>query len=115
MNVKAGQVPYRDFSFPYPPGALAVIVAPIVTGSASEQNAYARWFGRLMGVLLLCCIGIAVARRAWRAVIVFAISPLFVGSLDARQVGGRRRPPVRTFQLVHHDVGVRAPVQRRPP
>jgi hypothetical protein len=82
-ELREGQLPYRDFFFPYPPGALAVIGAPIVTGTAFDQPAFVRWFGRLMGVLGLCCVLIAALLQAWRAVAVLALAPLVVGGLIA--------------------------------
>ncbi len=82
-EVRQGEVPYRDFSFPYPPGALIVVAAPIATGTVADQSAYVHWFGRLMWALGVCCLLIAVWLRAWRAVAVFVAVPLAVGGLVA--------------------------------
>jgi Glycosyltransferase family 87 len=83
-----GQVPYRDFSVEYPPGALATFVLPAVDRPGFSR--YNREFQLLMG---LCAAGalLAMARalRALRAppprlagaLGFFALAPLALGSV----------------------------------
>jgi uncharacterized membrane protein len=81
-----GQVPYRDFFFEYPPGALAVFIVPALVSIAH----YATLFKILMVVLgaATLCIASGIAalsgldsRRSALALGWIAISPLLVGPL----------------------------------
>jgi hypothetical protein len=81
-DIQAGKVPYRDFAVEYPPGALVVFAAPALVTSPSHPHDYARWFGRLMGMLgLSALLLVAVVRRSARATAFLAVSPLVIGSL----------------------------------
>jgi hypothetical protein len=82
LEIRDGNVPYRDFKVEYPPGALVVFVAPLVATSPGNEHEYARWFGRMMGALgLVCLVLVARVRRSARATALVAVSPLVIGSL----------------------------------
>jgi uncharacterized membrane protein len=81
-----GRLPYRDFFFEYPPGALPVFVAPALVSTAH----YTALFKILMVVLggAMLCIAARIAasaelgsRRSMVAIGSIAISPLLVGPL----------------------------------
>jgi hypothetical protein len=83
--LRAGQVPYRDFAFEYPPAALG----PMYLASYMSWS-YATSFAVLMGVCGAGCIALlattlraveASAARVWAALLLFAVSPLALGSL----------------------------------
>jgi glycosyl transferase family 87 len=82
-----GQVPYRDFSLEYPPGALPMFVLPSL-GHEGDGAAYDRWFDRLMALCgCIAILGVSLALRAlgagtMRTVVALgavAVSPLLVG------------------------------------
>ena len=83
--VRHGHVPYRDFSFEYPPAALAPMLLPkYMTWS------YATSFAVLMGVCGAGCIAAAASAlrtveawpgRTWGALLMIGVSPLVVGSV----------------------------------
>ena len=84
-----GDVPYRDFSVEYPPGALPVFVAPAV-GNEGDADAYKRSFGVLMaacGVALLIALAFALSAlgvsglRFFAVLALAAIAPLLLGSV----------------------------------
>jgi hypothetical protein len=87
--VRAGQVPFRDFRFEYPPAALPVMLLPAYMGWS-----YATSFAVLMGVCGAGCIAAAASalravgagtERTWLALLTIGISPLVLGSLfDSR-------------------------------
>jgi hypothetical protein len=88
--IAAGQVPYRDFSLEYPPGALAAFVAPELTANRGDFGAYAHAFEKWMagcGVALALLVGTglwllrAPLRRAVPALALVAFSPLLLGSV----------------------------------
>jgi hypothetical protein len=82
LDTRLGQVPYRDFPVEYPPASLPVFVAPTYVGEATDPASYGRWFGRLMAVCGLGCLGFVVLARARPMAIAFvAASPLLVGYL----------------------------------
>jgi hypothetical protein len=81
-----GQVPYRDFFFEYPPGALAAFIVPALVSTAH----YTLLFKILMTVLgaATLCIAAGVAtsaglslRRTALALAAMAIAPLLLGPL----------------------------------
>jgi hypothetical protein len=83
--IRHGGVPYRDFSFEYPPVALA----PMWLASYMSWS-YATSFAVLMGVCGAGCIALlaatlraveATAARIWGALLLFAVSPIVLGSL----------------------------------
>ena len=83
--VRGGAVPYRDFRFEYPPGALPALLLPAYMGWS-----YATSFAVLMGTCGAACIAAAAsalravgagAERAWVALLAIGISPLVLGSL----------------------------------
>ena len=83
--IRAGQVPYRDFPFEYPPAALPPMLLP-----AYMSWSYATSFAVLMGV---CGAGWIVAARSslgavgagtartWAVLLAIGVSPLVLGSL----------------------------------
>ena len=79
--VAAGQLPYRDLYFEYPPGALAPILAPQPAGD------YAAAFKALMAVLGAGLLALAVpvlravGQRPLVRLLAIAVAPLAVGSV----------------------------------
>jgi Glycosyltransferase family 87 len=83
--IRAGQVPYRDFAFEYPPASLAVMLLP-----AYLPWSYATSFAVLMWVCGVGCIAAAAwalrtvgagAARTWAALLAIGVAPLVLGSL----------------------------------
>jgi hypothetical protein len=83
--MRHGGVPYRDFSFDYPPAALPVMLLP-----AYMSWSYATSFAVLMGVCgAACIVAAAVAlrgtgasvERTWAALLTIGVAPLVLGSL----------------------------------
>jgi uncharacterized membrane protein len=81
-----GDVPYRDFSLEYPPGALPMFVLPSF-GHEGDLHAYDRTFGALMWVCgALALLAMAAALAALRApplaaLGLAAVAPLLLGSV----------------------------------
>ena len=76
-RIRAGLVPYRDFSVEYPPGALPTFVAP--TFFADYDVAF-RWLMAACGVAMVFVVAGATRSRA--ALGFVAASPLLVGSME---------------------------------
>ncbi len=83
--VRGGAVPYRDFSFDYPPVALPALLLP-----AYMSWSYATSFAVFMGVCGAGCIAAAASalravgagtERTWAALLAIGVSPLVLGSL----------------------------------
>ncbi|MGH3008159.1 MAG: glycosyltransferase 87 family protein [Gaiellaceae bacterium] len=83
--VRDGQVPYRDFALEYPPAALPAFLVP-----SYMSWSYATSFAIVMGVCGAGCTTLlaaalrtveASAARVWAALLLFAVSPLVLGSL----------------------------------
>jgi hypothetical protein len=83
--IRAGQVPYRDFPFEYPPGALPPMLLP-----AYMSWSYATSFAVLMGVCGAACIAAAASalravgagvERTWAVLLAIGVAPLVLGSL----------------------------------
>jgi hypothetical protein len=84
-----GQVPYRDFSVAYPPGALPMFVLPAF-GHEGDSEGYRRTFEILMvacGAALLLELTLALGSlgastaRLFGALALAAMSPLLLGSV----------------------------------
>jgi uncharacterized membrane protein len=81
-QIRVGQLPYRDFTVQYPPGALAVFLAPTVFGHSANLSNYEKWFARLMCALgLTCLLLVALARPPLWGLALVAVSPLLFGNL----------------------------------
>ena len=82
LQMRAGELPYRDFAVEYPPGALAAFVAPTLVGQPENLADYEKWFGRLMCLLGLCSVLlVALAGPPVWGLALIAVSPLLIGSL----------------------------------
>ena len=84
-SIRAGDVPYRDFAFEYPPAALAPMLLP-----AYMSWSYATSFAALMGVCGAACIAVSASAlravgadvdRTWAALLAIGVAPLVLGSL----------------------------------
>jgi len=82
VKVQAGEVPYRDFAVQYPPGSLAVFLAPTLVSDPADLAAYEKWFSRLMCLLGICCLLLVIRAHPppWGLALV-ALSPLLIGRL----------------------------------
>ena len=83
--VLAGQLPYRDVFFEYPPLAAPAIALPGVFGTAEEvfRAAFAGWTLLLAGATVLLCGALAACTGGsrWRALFAAAAMPLLLGAL----------------------------------
>jgi hypothetical protein len=87
-RIARGEVPYADFDFEYPPGALPVLALPALVSDG--RTGYDAWFGVLLavtgavGVLLvdrcLARLGRTDRERGW-TLVALAASPLVLGAL----------------------------------
>jgi 8-oxo-dGTP pyrophosphatase MutT (NUDIX family) len=84
-----GEVPYRDFSLEYPPGALPVFVLPALR-EEGDAAAFRRWFETLMfmcGAAMLLATAFSLVaqrappRRAYATIAFVAVAPLLLGSV----------------------------------
>jgi hypothetical protein len=79
--IVAGQVPYRDFSVEYPPGALLPMLAPRLTASRGNFGEYGHSFEKWMaGAGVLMVLLVALVASPLRVLLV-AVSPLLLGNL----------------------------------
>jgi uncharacterized membrane protein len=82
-----GRVPYRDFFMEYPPGALAVFLAPAVGGDA-HYNAAFKLLMALCGVATIFLVALILGRlgvstgRLWTAVLLLALAPIALGPIS---------------------------------
>ncbi len=82
LQMRGGQLPYRDFGVEYPPAALPVFLLPTYAGQPTDPADYGKWFGRLMLLCgLLCLAAVMLARAPRRGVAFVAVAPLLVGAL----------------------------------
>ena len=87
--VARGEVPYRDFSIEYPPGALPAFVVPAL-GTSGDDAAFRQRFETLMfmcgaAVVLAAAFALvalrAPPRRAYASVALVGLAPLLLGSV----------------------------------
>ncbi len=86
--IEAGSVPYRDIRPEYPPGALAVFVAPALLSDDSDgfRDAF-EWLMAGCGVALVLLTGVALAglrappARTAAVLALVAVFPLLLGSV----------------------------------
>ena len=79
--IVAGQVPYRDFSVEYPPGALVPMLAPRLTASRGNFGEYGHSFEKWMaGAGVVMVLLVALVASPLRVLLV-AVSPLLLGNL----------------------------------
>jgi uncharacterized membrane protein len=91
--IARGQVPYRDFSVEYPPGALPIFALPGLAEPGHDQNVTSGFRHAFETLMWLCgvaaLVGMAVVLvviradpvRAWGALVFAAIAPLALGSM----------------------------------
>ena len=76
--MRDGKLPYRDFYFEYPPGAIGAFLAPLAIGGSSDYNLAFKVSVALGGLALLAAmVSILGALRADRVQVAFALG-LFV-------------------------------------
>ncbi len=78
-HVMAGEMPYRDFSFEYPPGALLPVVLPAVLAHSTETTAYL-WAFVAQSALLAGVITLLLARSTGLKSAVVFNSLLAIGA-----------------------------------
>jgi uncharacterized membrane protein len=85
-RVLSGQVPYRDFSLEYPPGALPAFVVPSL-GPAKDYDAWFMGFELACGLACVWLVALGLARvgapdlRLYGAVAFVALVPVALGPL----------------------------------
>jgi glycosyl transferase family 87 len=88
--IRVGDVPYRDFSIEYPPGALPALLAPEVSARVENFGTYGHSFEKWMagcGIALVVASAWALAalgvsrRRLLLALGCVAVSPLLLGNV----------------------------------
>jgi uncharacterized membrane protein len=84
--VDAGQVPYRDFSLEYPPGALPAFLVPSLAPSAHYRTTFEILMA-FCGIAAACLVAVALGgagaspRRLYAAAVLVGITPLVLGSV----------------------------------
>ena len=82
LDMRNGQVPYRDFDVEYPPGALPAFLLPTYFGMPTWIVDYERWFARLMAVCgVAMLVFVALSRPPRRGLVLVALSPLLLGAI----------------------------------
>jgi uncharacterized membrane protein len=88
-----GHVPYRDFFMEYPPGALAVFIAPAAATNA-HYNAAFKLLMALCGCVTLILVAIVLLRlrapvaHVWSATLLVALAPLALGPISLNTYDG---------------------------
>jgi len=86
------RVPYRDFSFEYPPGVLPLFAAPpYLRKLAGQHGTYEVWFRVIILVIALVCLPViawvlerlgASRRRAYAALVLAGALPALLGPIS---------------------------------
>ena len=88
-NVVAGEIPYRDFSLEYPPGALPAVVVPALYGDG--YDALFKAFGTLCALGIVVLVAAAGARLGLRrgrlvaAAVAVGLTPLLLGPVTLQR------------------------------
>jgi len=82
-----GDLPYRDFYFEYPPGAIAAFLAPLAVGGTSDYNLAFKLLVALCGLVLLAALvgilGVLTADRLHTVLVLglFILMPVSLGAV----------------------------------
>jgi hypothetical protein len=89
-QIAAGRVPYRDFKLEYPPGSIAVFVAPELTSQRGDFGSYGHSYEKWAagwGVAMVLFVGIALLAlrppplATGAALGLTSVSPLLLGNV----------------------------------
>src|SRR5262249_42638076 len=87
LAMQNGQLPYRDFYFEYPPGAIAPFLAPLALGGTHDYNLAFKVFVALCGLALLAVLvailGVLEADRTQTLLTLglFVLAPVVLGAV----------------------------------
>jgi uncharacterized membrane protein len=78
-DMRAGEVPYRDFFLEYPPGALPAFLVPTVAAEHYDVAFKLLMLGLLGGLLATIAFPRRPGGLAWGAIALVALTPLLLG------------------------------------